>query len=244
MKSNSRGGNSQTLKAVLGIRDLILGGQFEPGERLLEVMLSEKLGLSRTPLRTALQRLEQEGLVELIPTGGYAVRGFRYAELADAIILRGVLEGTAARLAAERGVNPIAMRKIEETLNELDLVLGNTPDELEFERYVELNAQFHLQLAQLPASDVIAREIARVTALPFASPSAFLEQQEAQTAFRQSLVIGQMHHRSIVEAIAARQGARAESLAREHALLAHHNLETVMKAAPGAIKMPALALVV
>ena len=96
---------SQTLRAALGVRDLLYSGIFRPGERLSEISLSERLGLSRTPIRAALARLEQEGLVELIPSGGYAVRTFSEADIIDAIELRGVLEGTAARLAAERGVS-------------------------------------------------------------------------------------------------------------------------------------------
>lgn len=243
MKETMRGGKNQTLKAVLGLRDLILEGDFEPGERLSEVNLSERFGISRTPLRSALQKLEKEGLVEQIPTGGYAVRGFTHGEVVDSIELRGVLEGTAARLAAERGVAPAKMRAIEKTLAALDEAVGSGADELKFEQYVELNAQFHLQLSELAGSEVIARELARVTQLPFASPSAFLEHQEAMRVFRQSLTLGQAHHRGIVEAIANRQGVRAEFLAREHASLAHKNLEIATNAETGKIRMPALALV-
>ncbi len=101
-----RAPKQQTAKALLGLRDLILTGEVEPGERLSEVALSERLSVSRTPLRAALQKLEQEGLVALIPSGGYAVRSFSRQEVIDAIELRGVLEGAAARLAAERGATP------------------------------------------------------------------------------------------------------------------------------------------
>jgi GntR family transcriptional regulator, vanillate catabolism transcriptional regulator len=243
MKEAAKGGQTQTLKAVLGLRDLVLGGSFEPGERLSEVVLSERLGISRTPLRSALQRLEQEGLVELIPTGGYAVRSFSHADVVDSIELRGVLEGTAARLAAERGVSAAKMRDVEQILHALDLAIGKGSDDLIFEQYVDLNAQFHLQISELSGSAVIAREIARVTQLPFASPSAFLEHQATLPVFRQSLVIGQSHHRGIVLAIANRQGTRAETLAREHASLAHQNLERATRSDRGPVRMPALALV-
>ena len=63
---------------------------------------SRQLGVSRTPLRTALMTLEHEGLLETLPGGGFVVREFTRTDINDSIELRGVLEGTAARLAAER----------------------------------------------------------------------------------------------------------------------------------------------
>src|ERR671924_755438 len=93
---------SQTARALLGLRELLLGGEYPPGQRLSELPLVERLGVSRTPLRLALARLEHEGLIEALPAGGYAVRQFTRADIDDAIELRGLLEGTAARFAAER----------------------------------------------------------------------------------------------------------------------------------------------
>src|SRR4051812_6802740 len=93
---------SQTLRAALALRELILDGELRPGERVAEIPLSERIGVSRTPLRLALARLEHEGLLNSLSAGGFVVRQFTREEIADAIELRGVLEGTAARLAAER----------------------------------------------------------------------------------------------------------------------------------------------
>ena len=94
---------SQALKAQLRLRELVLAGELPPGERIAELAIVEKLGMSRTPIRSALMRLEQEGLLEALPGGGYAVRSFSERDVADAIELRGTIEGLAARLAAERG---------------------------------------------------------------------------------------------------------------------------------------------
>ena len=66
----------QSQRALMGVRDLIVSGEIGAGSRLSEVTLSERLGISRTPLRAALAKLGQEGLVEAIPSGGYAVRSF------------------------------------------------------------------------------------------------------------------------------------------------------------------------
>jgi GntR family transcriptional regulator of vanillate catabolism len=235
---------SQTLKAVLGVRDLVYSGAAAPGERLSEITLSERLGLSRTPVRAALARLEQEGLLESIPSGGYAVRALSEADILDAIELRGVLEGTAARLAAERGVVPTKLALFKALVADLDEIVRGPAEDLDFAAYVKKNAEFHEMLAGLSGSQVIRREIERVLRLPFAGPSAFLNAQTDIPAFRASLAVGQAHHRALAEAIEMREGARAEALAREHARLARQNLAIVManrslmRSVPGFSLMP------
>lgn len=227
-----RAPKQQTAKALLGLRDLILTGEIEPGERLSEVALAERLSVSRTPLRAALQRLEQEGLVTLIPSGGYAVRSFSRQEVIDAIELRGVLEGTAARLAAERGVTPARMKAIREVVAQLDVVLAAEAHAMDFERYEALNGKFHRLLWDLAGSEVLLREVERMTSLPFASPNAFVNTEADAPAFYRTLVVAQAQHKAIVAAIELREGARAEALAREHARLARQNLDFVLEEQP------------
>ncbi len=89
---------------MLSLRELVLSGEFKPGDRMVELTLVGRIGVSRTPLRLALTALEYEGLLRRLPGSGYVVREFTPGDVSDAIELRGVLEGTAARLAAERGV--------------------------------------------------------------------------------------------------------------------------------------------
>src|SRR3712207_9197105 len=67
---------SQMARALLGLRELLFGGEYAPGQRLSELPLVERLGVSRTPLRLALARLEHEGVIEAPPAGGYAPRQF------------------------------------------------------------------------------------------------------------------------------------------------------------------------
>jgi GntR family transcriptional regulator of vanillate catabolism len=78
-------------------------------------------------------------------------------------------------------------------------------------------------------SAVVARQIGRVVALPFASPSGFVLAQAALPAAQRILAVAQEHHRAVVEAIEHREGARAEALMREHARLARRNLEFVLR---------------
>ncbi|TWH35529.1 MULTISPECIES: GntR family transcriptional regulator [unclassified Aminobacter] len=242
---NDRKEASQTLKALMGIRNLVVGGVIARGERLSEVPLSERLGISRTPIRAALARLEQEGLLERIPSGGYIARGFSADEVIDSIEIRGVLEGTAARLAAERGVEPRKLIEISKVVEALDATINPDPAKINFERYVELNAEFHRLLSMLAGSETLRREIERATSLPFASPSAFLETEEAFVVFRRSLIGGQEQHRSIVQAIEMREGARAEAIAREHARVARQNLEYVLNTDKSLLsRIPSLNLIV
>src|SRR3569832_1410762 len=115
--------SSQAVKAQLRLREMILAGELAGGSRIAELTLVDLLGVSRTPIRAALQRLEQEGLLEPLPGGGFAVRTFSEQEAADAIELRGTVEGLAARLAAARGVAPELLGEAGKCLDGIDAVL-------------------------------------------------------------------------------------------------------------------------
>ena len=233
---------SQAEKATIGLRSLIMEGAFDPNTRLREVALAERLGTSRTPLRQAMDRLVAEGLLERAESG-VRVASFDIDDIRDAIELRGVMEGTAARLAAERGADADLMAEAACILNELDGALGD-PGNIDFAAYVRLNGAFHDLLARLPGSTVIAREIDRICRLPLASPTAFLREQELVPDFLPSLIRAQGQHRAIIEAIGNREGARAEALSREHARLALNNFAFLTKSKPHlADRIPGLALV-
>src|SRR5215831_527072 len=107
---------SQTLRALLQMRELVIGGAFPPGQRIREVSLAARLGVSRTPLRLVLERLEHEGLLQVRERGGFVARQFTFQDILDVIETRGVLEGTAARLAAERLRSEDEMMPMQEVL--------------------------------------------------------------------------------------------------------------------------------
>jgi GntR family transcriptional regulator of vanillate catabolism len=236
---------THTTRAMIELRRRILSGALSGGTRLFEVPLAEELGISRTPVREAMARLVEEGLLDRARGGGFAVRSFHFQDVVDAIELRGVLEGTAARLAAERGVEQLALARTRKTLEKLDGCFGPNPGDVDLDGYTELNAQFHDELAGLAGSEVLRREINRVNRLPFASPSAFLPDTAYVATFRRSLASHQQTHWAILNAIEAREGSRAEALAREHARAARTNLEYVISEHRGLIgRLPGLALVV
>lgn len=230
-------------KALLGLRSLVMNGAFEASTRLPEVALAERLGVSRTPLRQAMDHLVAEGLLDRIETGGCRVASFSLEDVTDAIELRGVIEGTAARLAAERGADPALLAEAGAVLDGIDAALARQP-EMDFDAYVRLNARFHMILARLSGSAVMRREVDRVGRLPLASPSAFLQEQEFIPDFRASLARAQHQHREILAAIRSREGTRAEALLREHARLARANFEFILnKKESVAARVPGLALV-
>lgn len=231
-------------RAVIELREKILSGELQGGTRLFEVPLAELLDISRTPVREALSRLTEEGLLDRLPSGGFVVRRFGFSDVIDAIELRGVMEGMAARLAAERGAKPEALEGIGETVKLLDDCFGEKLDDVDFDAYSELNERFHHQLAALCGSEMIRREVERASSLPFASPSAFLPDRADIASFRRSLRGAQEQHRHMVAAIAAREGSRAEAIAREHARTARRNLEYILAEDPELIsKVRGLAFI-
>ncbi len=229
MAEPAEGPSSQNLSALLQLRELILSGELKAGERLSELALVERLKVSRTPIRTAMMRLEQEGLAHPIPTGGFAVSAFSERDIHAAIEIRGTLEGLAARLAAEyehKNGELSGLRQCLAALDQLVFEQGVTPHN--FSRYVELNGQFHQHVIDLAGSPVLSRQIARAVALPFASPSAFVTVQANLPEARILFTVAQDHHRCILRAIESREGERAESIMREHARLARRNLELAL----------------
>ncbi len=219
---------TQITRALLGLRELILSGGFVPGERLAELPLVERLGVSRTPLRLALAELEHEGLLRGLAGGGYVVREFTQSDIRDAIELRGVLEGTAVRFAAERGATRRDIQALRR-INAAIAVLVHRADYDSFERYVELNERFHARMLKCAHSPLLERAVEGIVSLPFAGPSAFVLTEALLPESREILVLAHRHHVGLIEAIERREGTRAESLAREHARIAISNLEIVLR---------------
>jgi GntR family transcriptional regulator, vanillate catabolism transcriptional regulator len=233
---------TQITSALLQLRELIFSGAFATGERMAELGLVQRLGVSRTPLRLALAELEHEGLLRGLPGGGYVVREFTQGDVRDAIELRGVLEGTAVRFAAERGASARELRALKE-INETIHTLVHRADYDSFERYMHLNETFHARMLKLARSPVLERALDGIVSLPFAGPSAFILGEAELAASREILIIAHRHHSGLIEAIERRQSGRAESLAREHARLALTNLEIFVEHREMLERMPGGSLI-
>jgi len=225
----SASGESVQVRALLQLRELILSGELAGGTRIAELAIVERLGVSRTPVRAALLRLEQEGLLQALPNGGYRVQSFTERDIADGIELRGTLEGLLARLAAERGAPAALLSEARQCLAHIDAALATpTLDDDKFSAYVALNSRFHALMYEMAASPTITRQLERAASLPFASPSGFVVLQSHSARARDMLVVAQDQHRQVLSAIEQREGARAEAIMREHSRLARRNLSEVL----------------
>ena len=220
--------NSQTTKATLGLRELLLSGVFKPGERVPELRLVEQLGVSRTPLRIALMTLAHEGFLEPLRGGGFVVREFTRADIDDAIELRGVLEGMAARLAAERLESDDELEPLRELCRELDDIVRD-PTVESFMDYLQLNQEFHVGFRALAKSPQLDRALEHALALPFAPPSALVMLHAALPESWEIFLVAQHQHLALVEAIGRHEGARAEAIALEHARIARRNLDIALE---------------
>jgi GntR family transcriptional regulator of vanillate catabolism len=229
-KDTSARSSSQTARATLTLREMLVKGQFRPGERIREVPLAAKLNVSRIPLHLALERLAHEGFLAVRPTRGYVVQQFSTEDIYDAIELRGLLEGAAARLATQRLRDVKELAPMEELSQEILKLVRRPKLTIEASKqYIGLNEKFHAALLDLSRSRMLRRAVEQACSLPFASPGAFLERQFISDDLHELFLISADQHCSIVEAIASREGLRAEMLTREHALVARRNLEDALK---------------
>jgi DNA-binding GntR family transcriptional regulator len=186
------------------LRQAILSGELLPNERLVELDLSERFEIGRAAIRTALARLEQDGIVEREPFRGARVRLIPASEAVEILEARAVLEGLAARKAATNatGKDVTALRAILKRMDAKfkagDLLGGS-----------EINTELHRTIIQIAKHSAAARLIEG------------LQAQNVRHQFRTILVPGRAarsleEHKAIVEAIASRDGDAAERAMRLH----------------------------
>ncbi|MDP2065533.1 MAG: GntR family transcriptional regulator [Burkholderiaceae bacterium] len=231
---------------LMQLRDLVLRGEFEPGQRLAEQQLAERLGASRTPVRAALVTLEQEGLVQANDTGGFIVRQFTPREVTDAIAVRGHLEGMAARLVAEHGVSRQLQGDLRTCLDDGDRLLAANPLTLEsYAAYAAMNDRFHALVLEACGNRALQRAVALNDKLPFAPASAMLPMQGTVTLDRDWMLYAHRQHHMLFDALQRGEGARAQALAAEHTEVAQMNMRLALeRRAESERVMPGIRLVV
>ncbi|MEW6662686.1 MAG: GntR family transcriptional regulator [Bacillota bacterium] len=186
------------------LREAIMSGCLRPGERMMEVQLAEELGVSRTPVREAIRKLELEGFVVMIPRKGAYVSDLSIKDIADVFEIRGALEALAAGLAAER----ISAEEMEE-LERLLVQVSECAEDQDLERLVEVDTQFHAVLYRASRNERLAQmistlweQVQRFRRTTMGTPGRMRETLE--------------EHRKIVDAIADRNVTLAQALAIEH----------------------------
>lgn len=222
---------SQIERVTGELRRRILAGQVAPGERLVELQLSAELDVSRTPLRIAFGALETEGLVERLPKRGFRVRRVTLDEVAQAIDVRGALEGMAARTVAEAGPTAALLRELQDCVDAGRALLGDPqspPQAIDSQGWAAMNARFHRALVQAAGNPVLTAALAHVAKTPMAAPGALGINGRLPALEVAFLRRAQFDHEDVLHAIAAGEGARAEALMREHARRSRDNKRRLM----------------
>jgi GntR family transcriptional regulator of vanillate catabolism len=207
------------------IRELIVEGALPPGKRVAEAAIAERLGVSRTPVRSALPALASEGLLEPAGKRGYAVRNFTVEDSYRATEIRCVLEGYAARELAAREDRSEIVRNLRETLRDGDAIFAKgyvvKDDE---EAYASMNGRFHDLIVNGARDPLLSDLIHRVYSVPFVAPSVVAFKRIPLEEIYPVLMSGNHQHHAIVDAIDGGQSDLAESLMRGHSSPARRSL--------------------
>ncbi len=190
--------------AVAVLRRLILSGELPPGERLREIPISERLGVSRTPVREAFRTLAAEGLIDLLPNRSVEVSEINNEDAADAFAVLGVLEALAARFACER----MPDEKIQ-ALTDLQVMMEDQFATADRVGYTETNRQIHELI--VAGSENVALITAWRMILPRAQRARTLNNLD-----RRRWADAVREHREMLTAMQNRNGEALAEIMREH----------------------------
>lgn len=199
------------------LEEEILTGELASGISLGEIALSSRLGVSRTPVRGALHRLAEEGLVEIVPNKGATVIGINTADLVDIYRLRERLEGLASSLAAERISNE-ELLKLEETVELADFYIRRN----DTEHMKELDTVFHSIIYRASGSRFLSRTLSELH-------RKIKAYRKRSLSVPGRLTNSEKEHREILEAIKARDAKRADELTSLHVRRALENMLSAME---------------
>jgi len=224
---------TQINKVTSELRNMILSGELGPGERVVELLFSARLGVSRTPLRIALTELEKEGLLERLPSRGFRVCAFTVQEISDAVEVRGVLEGMAARMLAERGAPPAVLMQLTEAVAAGQALLAPAVRDpnatIDARAWGLINQRFHEALCQATGNRALRSALAHNNKTPLVSPGALTLPATPSTLETPYVLRAQTDHEDLLQAITQREAVRAENLMREHAYRSRHNKRLILE---------------
>lgn len=188
------------------LRESIVRGDISPGNRLVEIRIADALGVSRTPVREAIHKLEREGLLMKQPKSGFVVLGLLREEIEETFGIRGILEGYAARLAAlkheEKALIPLEEKidEYQEHVNRRDL-----------DALSKINTEFHDMLYALSGSPKLVEMINRLRDQIHRFRKIILKKERLARASLED-------HRVMLRLIKKREAEKVEKLVREHIL--------------------------
>ena len=203
------------------LKDRIFKGNIQPGYRLFESEVAGDYQASRTPVREAFRRLEQDFLVERTAQGGVRIPEIDMASIEDLFNLRSVLEGYAIELACER-ITPeqiTSLRQIRAQAQEL-LKLESADNEYVLKQFVDLNSEFHDTIYRATGSKFLVRVINNLREIVLSMRSMSIQ---ADNACHQSW----QEHSQLIEHLSIRDKDAAANLIKIHIENACHQLKTV-----------------
>ncbi len=198
--------NYKPLREVVfeSVRGAIISGVLKPGERLMEVQLAEKLGVSRTPIREAIRKLELEGLVIMIPRKGAYVADLSIKDITDVLEIRAALEGLASSLAALR-ITDEEIKQIE--LNAMQFDKAIEADD--FEGIVQADIEFHDNIFKATRNEKLMQINNNLREQVQRFRIMYISKSNKSKALAKD-------HFEIAEAISRRDIDMAEKIAKEH----------------------------
>ena len=204
-------------RVYFALKDEILSGQLKRGDTLTEISLSTRLGVSRTPLRGALHRLDEEGLIALVPNKGAEVVGVDIEDLIHIYKIRMRLEGLAARLAADRMSDEDRAHLTEITeLSEFYVERGDD------KKRSELDSEFHNTIFRASGS----RHLNKILSDLHKNIKTYRRLSLKNTNRAEKSIL---EHRGILEAILKKDADEAERLTYIHIEQALLNFENKIK---------------
>jgi len=218
-------GQTETDKAYAELHQAIVRGELLPNQRLIELKLAKQLGVGRAAIRTALDRLAQDGLVERNPNRGAHVRLISLEEAVEMVEVRAVLEGLAVRYAARKAT--------EQEIADLQAMVERMDQSLAIADLLaisNINAQLHNTLLRMANHHTVTRLLKRLRA------------NHVRFQYRMILVPGRavhslQEHRAIINAVAAHDAEAAEAAMRQHLT---HSAEALRQSSKIGTQWPAL----
>ncbi len=200
------------------LMNAIMQGQLSPGERLLEVQLADEMGVSRTPVREAIRRLELEGFVVMVPRKGAYVAGLSIDDVESVYEIRTALETLAVRLAAQR------MEAADyEQLDELAGKMQQTWQEGDVDNWVNLDARFHELLYTFSRNERLISMMSNI----MEQLSRYRIISLANVEVRQNSL---NEHQTLIEALKRRDSDAAADAAAHHIENTKQSLVNMLKA--------------
>lgn len=205
--------NTSSDFVYLDLRARIVNKELKPSQRLLEVKIATEMGVSRTPVREALRRLANEGLVRIVPNSGARVASPTSGEMESAYSVREYLEAMSVELACRNGIDRRMLEKAEEILGAEEAAFAAK----DIDAFLEANNSFHRLIAAAAKNTVLSEYVDNImlrTNVYMFFFNQFNEKENFSSA----------EHRAILRAIAKRDKENAQDKMREHLNNSHKQL--------------------